>query len=559
LGLVAFGCALGSKLFRRTAKRESWLAAATCLSTSVFCAVGMSSTESAIANGDTRTIRLYHAHTGESIEATYRVNGHYDAAVLEKLNWFLRDWRRNETTKMDPRLFDAVWEAYRGAGATEPVTVVCGYRSPETNAMLRARSRSVAEHSQHILGRAMDTTMPGMSMERVREVAMRLQMGGVGYYASANFVHIDVGGVRSWPRMSYDQLVRLFPDGKTVHIASNGQALARYEEARAELQARGSIDVPPSSQAGDFLAWLFSGGHSADEREEAPAGQIQAIRVASHARANDAAMPADDADRTARSGEKTDKTVVGTVVAARGTRHVGDADADADLVPLPPSRPVALASLVDVPIPPLHRERVAAATTSQADSPALPNDTAAAPAKKDAIGNLITATNAVSPTNLPSLITRGTNDPSAAPTAVLAYTGAAQIEGLRSAARNKKAGLPVHFASLTQTPPPLIPARLDHSNFLMLTGSAETAWMPSQTVLGPTVAGLRQVARNQLQLQAGALSNVATAAMPSQFSIAASDLPTDRFVNSPGTAYAAVVNAEHVHVVVGALALKNGE
>jgi uncharacterized protein YcbK (DUF882 family) len=553
-------CALGSKPSRPAAKRKSWLAAATCLSTLSFCVIGMSSTESAIANGDTRTIRLYHAHTGESIDATYRVNGHYDPAVLEKLNWFLRDWRRNEATKMDPRLFDAVWEAYRGAGATEPITVVCGYRSPETNAMLRARSRSVAEHSQHILGRAMDTTMPGMPMERVREVAMRLQMGGVGYYGGANFVHIDVGGVRSWPRMSYDQLVRLFPDGKTVHVASNGQTLVRYEEARAELQARGAIDVPPSAQAGDFLAWLFNGGHNADEREEIAAGEVQPIRVASRARANEATQ-ADDANRTARSGDKLDKTVVGSVIAARGTHHGGDADADADPVPMPPSRPVALASLVDVPIPPMRHERVAAATMSQADSPAPPNDAAVASAKKDAIGNLITATNAVSPAQaaiLPSLITRGTNDPSAAPTAVLAYTGAAQIEGLRSAARNKKAGM-VRYASLTQAPPPLIPARLDHSNFLMLTGSAETAWMPSQTVLGSTVTGLRQVARNQLQLQAGALSNVAIAAVPSHFSIAASDLPTDRFVTTPGTAYAAVVNAEHVHVAAGALALKNGE
>ena len=97
---------------------------------------------------------------------------------------------------MDPRLFDAVWEAYRGAGATQRITVLCGYRSPETNAMLRRRSRAVAEHSQHILGKAMDTTMHGMSMERVRESAARLQMGGVGYYGDTNFVHIDVGGVR---------------------------------------------------------------------------------------------------------------------------------------------------------------------------------------------------------------------------------------------------------------------------------------------------------------------------------------------------------------------------
>ncbi|MGH6842093.1 MAG: DUF882 domain-containing protein, partial [Methylocella sp.] len=119
-----------------------------------------SSTETAAANGDTRTLNLYHSHTGESIQATFRVNGSYDPAVLEKLNWFLRDWRNNDRTRMDPRLFDVIWEAYRNAGATQPIVIVSAYRSPATNAMLRRRSQGVAERSQHILGRAMDTTMP---------------------------------------------------------------------------------------------------------------------------------------------------------------------------------------------------------------------------------------------------------------------------------------------------------------------------------------------------------------------------------------------------------------
>ena len=85
-----------------------------------------SSTETAIANGDTRTLDLYHAHTGKSIQATFRVNGAYDPAVLEKLNYFLRDWRNNDVTHMDPRLFDVVWEVYRTAGASQPIQVVFG-------------------------------------------------------------------------------------------------------------------------------------------------------------------------------------------------------------------------------------------------------------------------------------------------------------------------------------------------------------------------------------------------------------------------------------------------
>ncbi|GAC1328466.1 MAG: hypothetical protein NVSMB26_03810 [Beijerinckiaceae bacterium] len=234
----------------------------------VFCPVA---TQTATANGDTRTIYLYHSHTKESIEATYRVDGHYDTAVLEKLNWFLRDWRVDEPTKMDPRLFDVVWETYRTAGATEPVVVVSAYRSPKTNAMLRRRSRAVAEHSQHMLGKAMDTTMPNMSMEKIREVGMKLQRGGVGYYGASNFVHLDVGNVRSWPRMSYDQLARLFPDGKTVHLAADGRTLARYEEARAEIESTGGIASEAPTRSKGLFAFLFGGGKDEEDDEVAAA------------------------------------------------------------------------------------------------------------------------------------------------------------------------------------------------------------------------------------------------------------------------------------------------
>ncbi|MEF3367932.1 DUF882 domain-containing protein, partial [Methylocystis sp. 9N] len=233
-------------------------------------------TETAVANGDTRTIHLYHAHTHESISATYLVNGQYDSNVLHQLNWFLRDWRRDEPTNMDPRLFDVIWEAYRSAGAGDQVVhVVSAYRSPETNAMLRARSRAVAKFSQHMLGKAMDTTMPGMTMSNIREIGMRMQRGGVGYYPTAGtpFVHLDVGNVRSWPRMSYDQLVRLFPDGKTVHLPTNGQPLARYEEARAEIEARGNgaYVVAPRRTFGGFFAMLFGGGGGEEDDSEVAA------------------------------------------------------------------------------------------------------------------------------------------------------------------------------------------------------------------------------------------------------------------------------------------------
>ncbi len=244
--------------------------------TVLLAAMTPSLTETAVANGDTRTINLFYVHTQESISATYLVNGQYDRAVLQQLNWFLRDWRRDEPTNMDPRLFDVVWEAYRAAGAGgEVIKVVSAYRSPETNAMLRSRSRAVAKYSQHMLGKAMDTTMPGMPMSRIRELGMRMQRGGVGYYPTAGtpFVHLDVGNVRAWPRMTYEQLVQLFPDGKTVHLPSNGQPLPRYEEAKAEIEARnnGAIVMAPRKSAGGFLAFLFGGGEDEAEEVVAPA------------------------------------------------------------------------------------------------------------------------------------------------------------------------------------------------------------------------------------------------------------------------------------------------
>jgi hypothetical protein len=108
--------------------------------------------------------------------------------------------------------------------------------------MLRRRSKAVSKYSQHMAGRAMDLFLPGVDIARVRATAMRLEHGGVGFYPSSadSFIHLDVGSVRAWPRMSRGQLLALFPDGKTVHLPNRGPPLARYEEARAELLARGA-------------------------------------------------------------------------------------------------------------------------------------------------------------------------------------------------------------------------------------------------------------------------------------------------------------------------------
>jgi uncharacterized protein YcbK (DUF882 family) len=229
-----------------------------------------SSTESAVANGDTRTVILSDQHTNESGSFTFMVNGVYDQAVLDKLNWFCRDWRLNEPTKMDPHLFDIIWEVYRESGSTQPVDVLSGYRSPQTNAMLHRRSRQVAEHSQHMQGKAIDAHFLDVGTGRIRDIAMRMQAGGVGFYPTGMtpWVHIDSGSVRYWPRMSRDALTRLFPDGKTVFIPADGQPMPGYEQARAEIEARGgNVQIARGGGIGGIFSWLFGGG-GADDAEE---------------------------------------------------------------------------------------------------------------------------------------------------------------------------------------------------------------------------------------------------------------------------------------------------
>jgi uncharacterized protein YcbK (DUF882 family) len=222
--------------------------------------------QTAVANGDTRTLSLHHLHTDENITITYKRDGRYDEEALKKLDHFLRDWRKDESVHMDPRLFDVIWEVSREAGRDKTIHVVCGYRAPSTNAMLRRRSAGVAQFSQHTLGKAMDFYIGGASLEETRETGLRLQRGGVGYYPTSGspFVHLDVGSVRHWPRMSREQLARVFPNGRTVHIPSDGQPLSGYAQALVDIQKRGSSAPSQMSLAAAQSAGIdTSSAHSA--------------------------------------------------------------------------------------------------------------------------------------------------------------------------------------------------------------------------------------------------------------------------------------------------------
>ncbi len=258
-----------------------WLAA-------LIVAFGFLAAASGGASAETRSLKLYHLHTHEKAEIVYKRNGRYDPAGLRKINIILRDWRRNEPTKMDPRLLDLVWEAYRQAGATDYIQVICGYRSPSTNSMLRSRSRGVAKESQHMLGKAMDFYIPGVPLKKLRNIGLKMQGGGVGYYPSSGspFVHMDIGNVRHWPGISRQELVSLFPNGKTLHVPSDGKPLPGYDQALASYKARKGAGSPAimmasaggsSKKSGGLLSAFFGGGgddeadDSADVATAAPA------------------------------------------------------------------------------------------------------------------------------------------------------------------------------------------------------------------------------------------------------------------------------------------------
>jgi uncharacterized protein YcbK (DUF882 family) len=382
------------------------LAAATVLSCFWLMLAG-GQTQNAKANGDTRTISLYHSHTEESLTVTFKRDGQFDREALRRLNRFLRDWRRDEEIEMDPRLFDLLWEVYREVGSREPVNVVSAYRSPATNSMLRSRSRGVARYSQHTQGKAMDFYLTDVSMTRVRELGMKKQRGGVGFYPSSanHFVHLDVGSVRSWPRMTRDQLSRLFPDGNTIHIPADGRPMPGFEQTLARIGVDGKggggalAFADPSERGGNWLARLF-GFRDAEEGDEEytalPPRQRRAQALAEARRARQqgqqvATAPATTAAETPQpvfgigtlfgqpepvirpGGAAAPARPTATPVApAAPAAAPAQTATPATPPPLPLARPTDLTPRVaDVPLPP-QRPDLRAATPQIADVPLPP-------------------------------------------------------------------------------------------------------------------------------------------------------------------------------------------
>lgn len=298
--------------------------------TSLLLLAGAGSVHDATALNETRTLSFHHTHSDEDLTVTFKRDGRYDEDALKKLNHYLRDWRTQDETVMDRHLFDILWEVYRDVDGKAPIQIISSYRSPATNAMLRRRSSGVARFSQHMLGHAMDFFIPSVPLEQIRYAGLRLQRGGVGFYPTSGspFVHLDTGSIRHWPRMTHDQLARVFPDGRTIHVPTDGSPLKGYELARADIEKRGNGDDAATVSKPGLFAKLFNKGKSSDDDEEAGAPVVNDKPAAATAVA--AAAPAKSADPvpTPRSKPQLAATIQ-------------LASADAQIVPAPKAKPAA--------------------------------------------------------------------------------------------------------------------------------------------------------------------------------------------------------------------------
>ncbi|MCC7251982.1 DUF882 domain-containing protein [Hyphomicrobium sp.] len=188
---------------------------------------------------DDRTISFYHIHTKETLTVAYKKNGRFVPDAMKKINWILRDWRKDQATTMDPNTIDIIWEMHRELGSQQPVHIISGYRSPSTNEMLRKTRGGQAKQSQHMTGKAIDIAFPDVPLRRMRYSAMIRERGGVGYYPTSGipFVHVDTARVRHWPRMVRDELALLFPSGRSKHEPADGRPIT-LSDVRAARQRR---------------------------------------------------------------------------------------------------------------------------------------------------------------------------------------------------------------------------------------------------------------------------------------------------------------------------------
>jgi len=145
-----------------------------------------------------KALAFYNTHTGETLKAVYWEQGTYVPQALVEINHILRDYRSGEVREIEPALLDLLFALQQKLESAAPFSIISGYRSPETNSHLSSMSKGVAKNSMHLLGKAIDIRLPGHELKTLQHAAVDLRRGGVGYYSSSDFVHVDVGRVRCW-------------------------------------------------------------------------------------------------------------------------------------------------------------------------------------------------------------------------------------------------------------------------------------------------------------------------------------------------------------------------
>lgn len=148
--------------------------------------------------GDIRRIRMYSGRTGEKLDTIYWIEGEYIPEALNEITYFMRDWRSDQTKEIDPRTVDIAAASHRLLDVSEPYMLLSGYRTAQTNAMLRSKSRQVARNSLHMKGQAADLRLRSRSVAQIYRAATACEAGGVGKYSRSNFVHMDCGPIRTW-------------------------------------------------------------------------------------------------------------------------------------------------------------------------------------------------------------------------------------------------------------------------------------------------------------------------------------------------------------------------
>lgn len=316
--------------------RKYWIA--TSLAAACAAAVSLTVVSDGWAGGETRTLSLVQVHTGEKLTVTYMKNGRYIPSAMARINHLLRDWRRNKVTTIDPRTIDLMWELYADLGSKVPIRIISGYRSPETNGMLKRIGRKVATKSQHTAGRAIDMFFPDVPLSRLRNSAIVREVGGVGYYpaGSGGFVHIDSGSVRYWPRPSDSQIAQIFRQYK-----STVGARLRGGDTQFAMREVPSTDEPATGKkpasALNMVASLFSDEADEGQTPVAPAANPPPMPRAKPVLATAAADITLPRERPAS-----------LVAAAAPTITPAAAKPQTPVAPLP--RPQQIASLSPVPL-----------------------------------------------------------------------------------------------------------------------------------------------------------------------------------------------------------------